>query len=133
MQKTFGPSGHMDKNGAIKLSCRTGSTYCFLLYGSNKCHEVKPPREIEDTKSTPDWCKYAAGMAEDMREMHDLDRMGLADLTRVELLPMMKSVAPEFLAIDSTTKKPFKLTEHSAGMMRRAIRLSILAKEGGAA
>lgn len=132
MVKTFGPSGYFDKDGAVRLSCRSASTYCFLLYGSNDCHADRAnKRAVPDTKATPDWCPYADGMKNDLIEMRDFDRMGLADMTRAELMPMMKDVPPEHRAIDPTTTKPFRLTEHNAGMMRRAIRLARLAENEG--
>lgn len=128
MHRTFGPSGYIDRDDAVRLSCRTRSTFCFLLYGSDSCHDTRPPRPIEDTRVTPDWCKYAAGMAKEIREMADFNRMGLSGLTRAELLPLMRAVPPELRAFDPVRKKPFGLNEHNAGMMRAAIRKARLAE-----
>lgn len=119
MQKSFGPAATIDKDNAVTLSCVTSATYCFLLHGK-MCSDQKPPREVEDTRNTPDWCKYAASAREDVAEMLDFDRMGLSGLTRAELMPLMKAVPMELRA--SFKGKPFKLTEHNADMMRRAIR-----------
>ncbi len=60
-------------------------------------------------------------------EMEDFDRMGLADMTRAELMPLMKAVPVEFRA--AWKGKPYKLTEHNAAMMRRAIRKHRMAAE----
>ena len=89
MIKSFGPSGYRDKDGVLRLSCVSSQTYCFLLHG-RMCSDQKPPREVENPRETPEWCKYAAGMREDILEMEDFDRMGLADMTRAELMPLMK-------------------------------------------
>lgn len=119
MTRSFGPSGYRDKDGVLRLSCVSSATYCFLLHG-RMCSDQKPPREVENPRETPEWCKYAAGMRKDILEMEDFDRMGLADMTRAELMPLMKAVPVEFRA--AWEGKPYKLTEHNAAMMRHAIR-----------
>ena len=119
MIKSFGPSGYRDKDGVLRFSCVSSQTYCFLLHG-RMCSDQEPPREVDNPRETPEWCKYAAGIREDIAEMEDFDRMGLADMTRAELLKLMKDVPVEFRAEWKGT--PYKLTEHNADMMRRAIR-----------
>jgi hypothetical protein len=129
MQKTFGPAATRTADGTVTLSCVTSQTYCFLLNGKT-CRDQKPAREIEDTRTTPDWCKYAAGMRADLAKMDDFDRMGLTHLTRAQLMPLMKAVPVEYRA--TYRGKPMPLTEHNAGMMRAAIRQHRLAQEGAA-
>lgn len=119
MIKSFGPSGYRDKDGVLRLSCVSSQTYCFLLHG-RMCSDQKPPREVDNPRETPEWCNFAHSIRADIAEMEDFDRMGLADMTRAELLKLMKDVPVEFRAEWNGT--PYRLTEHNADMMRRAIR-----------
>lgn len=126
MQKSFGPAATVSTDNEVQLSCITKSTYCFQLHG-NKCCAVKPERDIPDLANSPDWCPYAAGRREDVREMLDFDRMGLTDMTRDELMKMMKDVPHQFRA--KYDGKLIPLNGHNASMMRTAIRKMLLAEE----
>lgn len=122
MRKTFGPSVvHDEKTDNLTAYCARSGMYCFLLQGYT-CIDEKPSRVVPKGWVTPDWCKYRAGMMDDIREMRDFETMGLAGLTRAELMPIMKEVPAEFRAQDTVNKRPFKLNEHNADMMRCAIR-----------
>ena len=129
MQKTFGPAATETEGKPLQISCRTARTYCFLLYGSNNCHDVKPPRPVPDTNNTPDWCKYRAQTENDAAERNDYRRMGLDRMNRPQLSAFLKSLPQYARGIDPTSKKPWRLTEMNAEMMRHAIRLQRLRQE----
>lgn len=126
MNKSFGPAATVIEGKDVQISCITKNTYCFLLLG-NKCGAVKPERDIPDPANSPEWCPYAEARREDVREMLDFDRMGLSDLTRDELMKMMKDVPHQFRA--KYAGKLIPLNEHNASMMRTAIRKMRLAEE----
>lgn len=129
MQRSFGPAAIQGDDGSLRISCVTRRTYCFLCVGS-MCTDQKPPRQIKDTSNTPDWCQYAQSIRNDVAEIQDFKRMGLADMTRPELMKLMKDVPVEYRA--SVRGKPFSLPEHNAEMMRAAIRKFRLAEGSGA-
>jgi len=126
MNKSFGPAATVTTDNEVQISCITKQTYCFQMLG-NKCMAVKPERDIPDAANTPDWCPYAAGTREDVQEMLDYDRMGLTDMTRDELMKLMKDVPHQFRA--KYQDKLIPLNAHNAPMMRRAIRRMRLAQE----
>jgi len=126
MNRSFGPAATVIEGKDVQISCITKSTYCFQLHG-NKCCAVKPERDIPDLANSPDWCPYAAGRREDVREMLDFDRMGLTDMTRDDLMKLMKDVPHQFRA--KYDGKLIPLNAHNASMMRTAIRKMRLAEE----
>lgn len=124
--RSFGPAAILGEDNSIRICCITRHTYCFQLLG-NKCMDQKPAIEIEDPGNTPDWCKYKAARLQDVEEARDFDRMGLSDMTRSELLKIMKDVPEQFRV--KYRDKMIPLNEHNAEMMRTAIRKMRLAEE----
>lgn len=126
MNKSFGPAATVTKDNQVQISCITKQTYCFQMIG-RKCCAVKPERDIPDAANSPDWCPYAEERRKDVQEMLDFDRMGLSDMTRDELMKLMKGVPREFRA--QYDGKLIPLNAHNAAMMRTAIRKMRLAEE----
>lgn len=120
MQRSFGPAAIATKGEPLKVSCCTRATYCFQLYGKT-CRDQKPPREIPDTSNTPDWCKYRAQIERDVSDDHEMRALGLLAKDRAELSAMLKSLPIEARGSCPEKKRPWRLNEMNADMMRYAI------------
>lgn len=120
MQRSFGPAAIATKGEPLKVSCCTRATYCFQLYGKT-CRDQKPPREIPDTSNTPDWCKYRAQIERDVSDDHEMRALGLLSKDRAELSRLVKALPIEARGLCPINKRPWKLPEMNADMMRYAI------------
>lgn len=129
MNRSFGPAAILSDNGTVQICCSTPSTYCYRYMGG-ACHDQNPPRQIENARNTPDWCRYKQQTKNDVEAARDFDRMGLTDMTRAELMKMMKDVPERFRV--RYRDKLIPLNEHNAEMMRTAIRKMRLAAEAAA-
>lgn len=130
MIKTFGPATSQRADKSFEVSCVTSATYCFLLQGKN-CTDVKPHREVENTRETPEWCKYRAQSIQDVIDIIDMDAMGLTDMTRAELVQMMKGYPVEFRGIAYGKTKPRRLNEMDATHLRDSILAARRAEDKG--
>lgn len=126
MSRSFGPAGSVEKDGKIRLSCVTNKTLCFQ-YASRKCCDWSPARDIDDPATTPAWCKYADDTREEIATWRDFERFGLVDMTRLELLQIMRGIPDKYR--NHYQGKPIGLNSHNAMMMRYAIRRWMLEKE----
>jgi len=126
MPETFGPSVYRDREtGEYRAQCIGGGCWCFLLVGQTCTDDRKaPPRQIPDVKVTPDWCQYRASMIEDAREMDDFHDMGLATMTRPEMLAEVRGWPKD--------QRPKPLSTAKAHDLRKAIRAHEIAKRGAA-
>lgn len=120
MQKSFGPAAAYRAGEPLKVSCRTGSTYCFLLDGV-MCRDQKPPREIPDAGNTPEWCKYRRQIEQDVADDQEMRALGLLSKTRAELSALVKALPVEARGTCPVNKRPWKLPEMNADMMRYAL------------
>ncbi len=120
MQRSFGPAAIATKGEPLKVSCCTRATYCFQLYGKT-CRDQKPPREIPDPRDTPEWCKYRAGIERDVSDDHELRALGLLSKPRAELVAMVKALPVEARGRCTVNKRPWKLPEMNADMLRHAL------------
>ena len=131
--KSFGPAAIRSDDGSVKVSCVTSQTYCFLLHGKT-CRDQKPPREIPDLANTPEWCKYRQQILQDVADDQEMRALGLLGLTRAELSARLKALPIEARGTCSVNKRPWKLPEMNADMMRyallRAHRAAALGGEG---
>lgn len=120
MRKSFGPAAIRSDDGSFRVSCCTKATHCFLLEG-NTCCDQKPPREIPDTAHTPGWCEYRQQILQDMADDQEMRALGLLRLTRAELSARLKAMPIEARGTCPVNKRPWKLPEMNADMMRYAI------------
>ena len=121
MIRTFGPSVSHDETTPdnLQVSCASTGMYCFLLH-NRTCSDVKPPREIPDTRNTPDWCKYRAGVLQDVFDMRDLHKLGLPHRPRAWLSGVIKTLPVEYRGTNWKGQQR-KLTEMKDVTMQHAI------------
>lgn len=120
MQKSFGPAATVREGEPLRVSCVTGSTYCFLLHG-RMCSDQKPPREVADVTDTPEWCKYRQGIERDVADDQDMRALGLLAKDRAELVALVKALPIDARGMCTVHKRPWKLPEMNADMLRHAL------------
>ncbi len=120
MIQSFGPAAVHGDDGALRISCVTSRTHCFQLCGQT-CRDQSPPREIPDTSATPDWCKYRQQTEQDFRDDQEMRALGLHRLTRAELSSRLKAMPIDARGTCPVNKRPWKLPEMNADMMRYAL------------
>lgn len=120
MQRSFGPAATHSEGEPLKVSCCTRQTYCYLLDGK-MCRNPTPPREIPDTSNTPDWCQFRGQIERDVADDQEMRALGLLSKTRAELSVLVKALPVEARGTCSVNKRPWKLPEMNADMMRYAL------------
>ena len=125
--KSFGPSAYRAASGEIVARCLGGGIYCFMHYGT-RCGERDHPHEFSEadraTNHTPDWCKYRAGIIDDVKEAEDFARMGI-DTTKLQDLRKLARALPEPF-------RPADIRGTGKYILQRAIRRARLAEEAAA-
>lgn len=114
MTRTWGPIVHKrDEDVTFTASCARRPYFCTNL-ANRSCHFVKPPRTVDDSSVTPEWCPMRDSALSDAQEADDFHRMGLDRMSRQELLTICRTIPEEM--------RPKPLTKATVRQLCLAIR-----------